>query len=70
MAFLSRPFLLRAGIGAWGFVLCLLGQPYKSNGVQAADEYHVKAIFLYNFAKFVEWPADMPSGATHRHHWR
>ena len=22
-----------------------------------ADEYHVKAAFLFNFAKFVEWPA-------------
>ena len=25
---------------------------------QAVDEYRVKAAFLYNFAKFVEWPAD------------
>jgi hypothetical protein len=25
---------------------------------QAADPYRVKAAFLYNFAKFVEWPAD------------
>jgi hypothetical protein len=24
---------------------------------QAVDEYQVKAAFLYNFAKFVEWPA-------------
>ncbi len=24
---------------------------------QPADEYRVKAAFLYNFAKFVEWPA-------------
>jgi hypothetical protein len=23
-----------------------------------ADEYQVKAAFLFNFAKFVEWPAD------------
>jgi hypothetical protein len=23
---------------------------------QMTDEYHVKAAFLYNFAKFVEWP--------------
>ncbi|MCK7494755.1 MAG: YfiR family protein [Comamonadaceae bacterium] len=22
------------------------------------DEYQVKAAFIYNFAKFVEWPAD------------
>lgn len=25
---------------------------------QTAPEYQVKAAFLYNFAKFVEWPAD------------
>jgi uncharacterized protein DUF4154 len=24
------------------------------------DEYHLKAAFLYNFAKFVEWPAGTP----------
>lgn len=23
-----------------------------------ASEYHVKAVFLFNFAQFVEWPAD------------
>jgi len=26
-------------------------------GAQTIDEYQVKAAFLYNFAKFVEWPA-------------
>jgi len=26
-------------------------------GGQAIDEYEVKAAFLYNFAKFVEWPS-------------
>ncbi len=25
---------------------------------QSATEYQVKAAFLFNFAKFVEWPAD------------
>jgi hypothetical protein len=30
------------------FQVSALGQP---------DEYHVKAAFLFNFAKFVEWPA-------------
>lgn len=24
---------------------------------QVADEYHVKAAFLYNFARFIEWPS-------------
>jgi hypothetical protein len=27
--------------------------------VRPLDEYEVKAAFLYNFAKFVEWPADV-----------
>jgi hypothetical protein len=25
---------------------------------QSSDEYRVKAVFLYNFAKFVEWPPE------------
>jgi hypothetical protein len=29
------------------------GQP-----AQLMNEYHVKAAFLYNFAKFIDWPAD------------
>lgn len=29
---------------------------------QTADEYRVKAAFLYNFAKFVEWPAQAFKG--------
>lgn len=30
---------------------------------QSATEYQVKAAFLFNFAKFVEWPADAFLGA-------
>jgi hypothetical protein len=29
---------------------------------QARDEYQVKAAFLYNFARFVEWPAEVFAG--------
>jgi len=32
--------------------------------VRAALEYQVKAAFLYNFAKFVEWPAEALSPTT------
>jgi hypothetical protein len=28
------------------------------------SEYEVKAVYLYNFAKFVQWPAGEPSGET------
>ena len=29
-----------------------------------AGEYQVKAAFLYNFAKYVQWPADVPAART------
>jgi hypothetical protein len=37
------------------FVLVSAGQPISA--AQAMNEYQVKAAYLYNFAKFVEWPA-------------
>jgi YfiR/HmsC-like len=40
-------------------LLLLLGAALQASAqapVQAFDEYQVKAAFLYNFAKFVEWP--------------
>jgi hypothetical protein len=38
-----------------GLVVLLV--PAAQAVAQAATEYQVKAAFLYNFAKFVEWPA-------------
>jgi hypothetical protein len=43
--------VLSLGIG-----LALSGALAASLKAQASDEAHVKAAFLYNFAKFVEWP--------------
>ena len=37
------------------------GSPSFARG-EPAPEYAVKAAFLYNFAKFVEWPADAFTG--------
>jgi hypothetical protein len=34
--------------------VCCLGQPYAE--APPAQEYQVKAAFIYNFAKFIEWP--------------
>lgn len=46
-------------IGSWLFTLVLLN---GSLGVpahpQAPSEYQVKAAFLYNFARFIEWPTE------------
>jgi len=39
------------------FLLC------ASASAQEASEYQVKAAFLYNFAKFVEWPANVGAGS-------
>ena len=44
------PRMLLAGV----FVLAVEG---GAAAAQPVDEYQVKAAFLYNFAKFVEWPA-------------
>jgi hypothetical protein len=39
-------------------LLCVLNQ--VDCGAQSATEYHVKAAYLFNFLKFVEWPDALP----------
>ncbi len=39
-------------------LLALLGVTGALLGADAPGEYEVKAAFLYNFAKFVEWPGE------------
>lgn len=57
---LSRRLGSRRHIAALG-LMCLLF--YAATGqVQHADEDRVKAAYLYNFVKFVEWPAASFSG--------
>ncbi len=48
------------------FLTCVLGIPLCAQA--SAQEYQVKAAFIYNFAKFVEWPPEAfkdGSGAIH-----
>jgi hypothetical protein len=46
-------------VGLW-VVLAVLALHSASPGrAQQASEYQVKAAFLYNFTKFVEWPAEV-----------
>ena len=49
----------RAWLGALGLLLVALLGPASGVGAEsaAALEYKVKAGYLFNFAKFVEWPA-------------
>ncbi len=44
--------------------LCFLGPLSGRVQAQSSSEYQVKAAFLYNFAKFVDWPGDAFSGAS------
>lgn len=37
-------------------VVIATGQPARAQGV--SEEYRVKAAYLYNFVKYVEWPAE------------
>lgn len=51
----------------WKVLLLFLLVSTISEGAQAQappTEYEVKAAFIYNFAKFVEWPASSFSSAT------
>ncbi|HTL67306.1 MAG TPA: YfiR family protein [Lacunisphaera sp.] len=42
--------------GRWLLLACLLAGPALA---QPSREYDLKAVFLYNFATFVEWPQDV-----------
>src|SRR5688572_5847552 len=54
-----RPARSRAGVLDWWLVALML---VLASGAEAADiasakEHQIKAAFVYNFLKFVEWPA-------------
>ncbi len=60
MGLLRKHFLVTIAYG-----ICLIASSVLSGGVGSAHadsrserEYQIKAAFLYNFTKFVEWPAD------------
>ena len=42
----------------WAMAALFLFAALNLAAAQSATEYQVKAAFLFNFAKFVEWPAD------------
>jgi hypothetical protein len=41
-----------------GLMLLLFSPATGFLQAEPLDEYHVKAAFLYNFAKFIDWPAE------------
>jgi len=65
MAILTRP--LWRGLVPWLALLpalTSLAALCHAADNQGQVEYEVKAAFLYNFAKFVQWPADAVSGGA------
>ena len=57
----DRTFLLRRTIAA---VLWLLFAASSVFGQEKPGEYQVKAAYLYNFGRFVEWPAKLTTTNT------
>jgi hypothetical protein len=54
----SAPAGARVPARAFPWLIALLWLVYETTVFgAAANEYQVKAVFLYNFAQFVEWPA-------------
>lgn len=47
---------LRGGWRGWVGILLLAAGFVAPLGAQSSKEYDLKAVFLYNFATFVEWP--------------
>jgi hypothetical protein len=54
----ARPGRVVAGIVLLAALLPAWLPTFARGGPPSAKEYAVKAAFLFNFAKFVEWPAD------------
>lgn len=46
----------------WLMLVLLAGETAMADDATRAQEYQVKAAFLYNFTKFVEWPAERFAG--------
>ncbi len=61
LSFAARRAVRARGGRCWAVALCLLLDVLlPGSGARASefDEYAVKAAYLYNFAKFVEWPSE------------
>jgi hypothetical protein len=57
----------QASAGTWWVacgLLLLVGGPTASAQPEVSREYQIKAVFLFNFAQFVEWPPAAFAGAS------
>jgi YfiR/HmsC-like len=60
-AFCEKPFASRVAVIAPLIVFWMLHLVSRLEA-QQPNEFQVKAAYLYNFGKFVEWPAGIPAG--------
>jgi hypothetical protein len=49
---------MRTRLFSWLIPLCAIVAASAAAGPPSAGEYEIKAAFLYNFIRFVEWPED------------
>ena len=56
--------LLLSRVVPFFLVFALVGSPFSARVQAQSNEYQVKAAFLYNFAKFVDWPAEAFGGSN------
>ena len=54
---MQQPCPVRAGWLTLGIAMLLWFPAQPLSSAQTASEYQVKAAYVYNFTKFVEWPA-------------
>jgi hypothetical protein len=67
VSILTARAVSRATIALAGSIVlaCLAGVSFAANAPTVAQEYDLKAAFLFNFARYVEWPAEaFATGAT------
>ncbi len=55
MATVKRPRGVAGVVASFVLVAALLAAPAQQGVAQAFDEYQLKAVYLFNFAQFVEW---------------
>lgn len=51
----KRRWVIRLGL-AWSILLCVIA-PCSWAQSSVSKEYQVKAVFLYNFTQFIQWPS-------------
>jgi hypothetical protein len=49
-------YIYRRGFALLWISLIILGLPHNTQSQSVAEEYQVKAAFLFHFAQFVDWP--------------